>query len=81
MSKKSEEFTPEKLKKAVSAFRKENGAKIMTASKVKACIQAMGLRMDGEFVEAIADEVYRVLIKCAQHTIDNKRTTIRPFDI
>lgn len=81
MSKKSEEYTPEKLRKAVGAFFKENGAKILTASKVKACIQAMGLRMDGDFVEALAGEVCRILLKCAQHTVDNKRTTIRPFDI
>lgn len=81
MAKKSESFTPEKFRKAMTAFHKENGAKILTASKVKSCIQALGLRMDGDFVEALANDVYKTLLKCAQRTVDNKRTTVRPLDL
>jgi len=78
------EFTDEDLnlmKKAHVEFRKEVGAKVLTASKLKEYFKALGLRSDSELAEGIADHLYKVMWKACSRAMSNKRTTVRSDDV
>jgi len=81
---KNTELTPKKMRTAAMKFfdDKENGGiKIITVSKLKALIAAMGLRMDGTLPEALAKDLIQTLYKAGTRAVDNKRSTIKPCDL
>jgi len=78
------EFTDDDLnvmKKAHIDFRKEVGAKLLTASKIKDYFKSLGLRSEAELAEGIADHLYKVMWKASSRAMSNKRTTVRSDDV
>lgn len=78
------DHNPKKMRTAAMAFfedKDNGGVKIITVSKLKALISAMGLRMDGELPAELAKKLVQDLYKSALRAVDNKRSTIRPSDL
>ena len=73
--------TLKKMTVARNKFAEENGAKILTASKIKELIKSMGLHSGAEFTDALAKEVYLLVGKAAKRTIGNDRKTVNPKDL
>ena len=54
---------------------------VVVGSKVKEVIKEAGLRSDGDLVQAVSDVVHDVLEKAIKRAQDNKRGTVRPYDL
>ena len=61
-------------------FRKEVGAKILTASKLKEYFKAIGINSSGDLPDGIADVVYKAMWRAMQRAYENGRKTVRPCD-
>jgi len=54
---------------------------VVVGSKVKAVVRSAGLRSDGELVQAVSDEVHKLLRAAIKRTKSNNRSTVRPYDL
>ena len=54
---------------------------VVVGSKVKDVVRNAGLRSDGELVQAVSDAVHDALEKAIERAKDNKRGTVRPYDL
>jgi len=77
----STDLNPEKMRTAAMKFFADEGEKLITKSKLKELIAAMGLRMDGELPSFLAKKLTQDLYKSAMRTLANKRSTMRPEDL
>ncbi len=57
---------------------KEN---VVVASKLKAAVKGLELRMDGTLPDAINDKVHAMLADAATRAKANNRGTLRPHDL
>lgn len=74
-------ISPKELKQAHLAFKKEVGSRILTASRIKEYFKGLDVRSNSEFIDAVANEVYAMLKKCAMRALRNGRKTVRPWDL
>lgn len=63
------------------ASKKKPKEILVVGSKVKEVVRAAGLRSDGELVQAVSDKVHELLEAAIQRAQDNKRGTVRPYDL
>jgi hypothetical protein len=66
--------------------KKQNGKKktrevVVVGSKVKDVVRSAGLRSDGDLVHALSEKVHDLLAAAIKRTKDNKRGTVRPYDL
>ena len=54
---------------------------VVVGSKVKDVIRSAGYRSDGELVQAVSEKVHDLLEAAIQRAQDNKRGTVRPYDL
>ena len=54
---------------------------LVVGSKVKDVVRNAGLRSDGELVQAVSEKVHDLLEAAIQRAQDNKRGTVRPYDL
>lgn len=54
---------------------------LVVGSKVKEVIRQAGLRSDGELVQAVSDKVHEALEAAIGRAENNKRGTVRPYDL
>jgi len=70
-----------KSKKKSSAAPKKVREVVVVGSKVKDVVREAGLRSDGELVQAISDKVHDLLEAAIVRAQENKRGTVRPYDL
>ena len=70
-----------KKKKKKKAGRKATGLNLVVGSKVKEAIKATGYRCSGDLIESLNGEVHALLKNAVQRCADNKRGTVRPYDL
>lgn len=63
------------------AKKQQKREPLVVASKMKAYIRAKGMMTSSDAVEAIHDEVYKILDKAIERTKANRRSTVRPQDL
>lgn len=63
------------------ASKKKPKEILVVGSKVKEVVRAANLRSDGELVQAVSDKVHELLEAAIQRAQDNKRGTVRPYDL
>jgi hypothetical protein len=54
---------------------------VVVGSKVKEVIRSAGLRSDGELVQAVSEQVHQMLGAAIKRAQNNKRGTVRPYDL
>ena len=54
---------------------------LVVGSKVKEVIREAELRSDGDLIAAVSDKVHELLAAAIQRAKDNKRGTVRPYDL
>jgi RNA recognition motif-containing protein len=54
---------------------------LLVGSKVKEVIREAGFRSDGELVQALSDKVHEILEAAIRRAQENKRGTVRPYDL
>lgn len=54
---------------------------LVVISKIKAEVSAAGCRSDGELGQAVSDKVHELLAGAVARCKDNKRSTVRPYDL
>lgn len=69
-----------KSKKKAAAAQKPREV-VVVGSKVKDVVREAGLRSDGELVQAISDKVHEMLEAAVARAQENKRGTVRPYDL
>lgn len=69
------------LQQAHIEFRKEVGAGLVKASKVKEYFKALGRRSEAELVEELADILYKHMWKAVTRCDGNNRNTVKSVDI
>ena len=69
------------MAKAKKAGKKKARESVVVGSKVKDVVRNAGLRSDGELVQAVSDAVHDALEKAIERAKDNKRGTVRPYDL
>ena len=70
-------------KKKKAARRSSRAAKsnVVVGSKVKEAIKAKGVRMAGDFAEALNAKVHEVIADAVGRCKSNNRGTVRPHDL
>lgn len=63
------------------ANNKQDREVVVVASKIKEVIRAAELRSDGDLVQAVSDKVHEMLEEAVERCRDNKRGTVRPYDL
>jgi hypothetical protein len=63
------------------AKKKKKREVLIVASKVKDYIKSKGLQSSGEVVPALSEKIYEMIDEAAERTKDNKRATMRPYDL
>jgi len=58
-----------------------DGDVLVVASKVRNYLKAKGVKMSGDLVGALNDQVKDLLDKAAGRTQANKRSTVKPQDV
>jgi histone H3/H4 len=54
---------------------------VVVGSKVKDVVRNAGLRSDGELVQAVSEKVHELLEAAIARAEQNKRGTVRPYDL
>ena len=54
---------------------------VVVGSKVKDVVRNAGLRSDGELVQAVSEKVHDLLEAAIERAQQNKRGTVRPYDL
>ena len=54
---------------------------LVVGSKVKEVVRAAGLRSDGNLIGAVSEAVHDALEKAIERAKENKRGTVRPYDL
>ena len=54
---------------------------VVVGSKVKDVIRSAGYRSDGDLIQALSDKVHEVLEAAIKRAENNKRGTVRPYDL
>ncbi len=54
---------------------------VVVGTKVKEVVKAADFRSDGDLVQAVSDRVHEMLEAAIQRAKDNKRGTVRPYDL
>ncbi len=67
-----------KKKKKAAGSAKEV---LVVASKVKAYIKGKGMMTSSDAIEALSNNVYRLLDNAAKRTKANRRSTVKPQDL
>ena len=70
-------------KKAKNAPRRKAAARetLCVGSKVKAYIQATGMKCSGDLIEALSNSIHDSLDSAIARCQGNKRSTVRPVDL
>lgn len=68
-------------KKTTAATTAGSTGNVVVASKVKEAVKSSGVRMSGDFPEALNAEVAAVIDKAVKRAQDNGRSTVRPSDL
>ena len=69
------------MAKAKKAGKKKPREIVVVGSKVKDVVRTAGLRSDGELVQAVSEKVHDLLEAAVKRAQDNKRGTVRPYDL
>jgi histone H3/H4 len=69
-----------KTTKRTAAKKPEEVPTFIVAAAVKRYIQEQGVRVSGDFMEALNKNVHRTLKWALKRTKGNKRSTVRPID-
>ncbi len=69
------------MAKAKKASKKKPREVVVVGSKVKDVVRNAGLRSDGGLVQAVSEKVHDLLEAAIQRAQDNKRGTVRPYDL
>ncbi len=54
---------------------------LIVSSKVKAYMKEKGVKSSGDLVEAVSKKVYDLLDAAVVRARENKRSTVRPYDL
>jgi hypothetical protein len=54
---------------------------LVVGSKVKELVRSKGLMAAGDLIQAVSDEVHRIIDRAAERVGNNKRSTMRPHDL
>jgi hypothetical protein len=65
-------------KKAASGEARET---LVVGSKVKEVIREAELRSDGDLIQAVSEKVHELLAAAIHRAKENKRGTVRPYDL
>ena len=70
-------------KKSAKKTAKKAGSRdsVVVTSKVRMAVADQGLRMDRALVDALNEQVHEMLTSAGQRARDNRRGTVRPFDL
>jgi hypothetical protein len=77
----SESLRGRQMAKAKKASKKKPREIVVVGSKVKDVVRSAGLRSDGELVQAVSEKVHDLLEAAIGRAQDNKRGTVRPYDL
>ena len=69
------------MAKAKKATKKKAREVVVVGSKVKDVVRNAGLRSDGDLVQAVSDSVHDLLEAAINRAQQNKRGTVRPYDL
>lgn len=69
------------MAKAKKAAKKKAREVVVVGSKVKDVVRSAGLRSDGDLVQAVSDCVHDMLERAITRAQENKRGTVRPYDL
>lgn len=69
------------MAKAKKAAKKKAREVVVVGSKVKDVVRSAGLRSDGDLVQAVSDSVHDLLEAAINRAQQNKRGTVRPYDL
>jgi histone H3/H4 len=69
------------MAKAKKGSKKKSREIVVVGSKVKDVVRNAGLRSDGELVQAVSDKVHEILEAAIARAENNKRGTVRPYDL
>jgi len=69
------------MAKAKKAAKKKAREVVVVGSKVKDVVRSAGLRSDGDLVQAVSDSVHDMLEAAINRAQQNKRGTVRPYDL
>ena len=69
------------MAKAKKAGKKKVKEIVVVGSKVKDVVRTAGLRSDGNLVQAVSDRVREILAAAIGRAKNNKRGTVRPYDL
>ena len=68
-------------KKKVAAAKKKSREIVVVGSKIKEVIRSAEFRSDGELVQAVSEKVHDLLEAAIERARENKRGTVRPYDL
>lgn len=69
------------MAKAKKAAKKKAREVVVVGSKVKDVVRNAGLRSDGDLVQAVSEAVHNLLEAAINRAQQNKRGTVRPYDL
>jgi hypothetical protein len=68
-------------KSTASAGASGSKESVLVVSKLREAVRSHDIRMAGEFVEALNDQVHELISKAVNRARGNKRGTVRPDDL
>ncbi len=68
-------------KKKETATKKKPKEILVVGSKVKEVIRGRNFRSDGDLIQAVSDKVHEILEAAIARAEENKRGTVRPYDL
>ena len=54
---------------------------LVVGSKIKNYMREKGVKTSGELVEALSGKIYVILDAAVERAKENKRSTVRPYDL
>lgn len=63
------------------AAKKKSREIVVVGSKIKEVVRSAEFRSDGELVQAVSDKVHDMLEAAIERARENKRGTVRPYDL
>ncbi len=76
MPPKLQALTPKKLRSLTAKFQKNNPARLVVASTVKAYFSSLGLRMSDDFIDQLTVDVMKLLYRAAIRAVASHCTTV-----
>ncbi len=69
------------IKKYLGEKNMSEKESLVIASKVKAYVKEKGCMMSSDALDSISDEIRKMIDRAVTRTKDNKRSTLKPYDL